>query len=173
MKIKNEKLRVIPTKNYITIFTIIVLTFILSLSVFVYFNAKQKDKENIPIIRGVIPEIEVKELDSYISEHDDFLLYIGVADNSNCRKLEEDLKVFIKEKNISNILYLNLTNVTDKTSFYDEFNKKYSSNIKLSNYPAFVIIKNNKIYDLVERSNRSLFIGDIQRILDEYNIVGE
>lgn len=171
-KKNNKEIKIIPKKNYVIVFTMIIITFILSLSVYVYFNNKKEKEYNIPVIRGVVPEIEVKDLDSFIKEHDDFLLYIGVSNNTNCRNLESDLKDFIKEKSISNLFYLNITSVEDKTNFYDSFNKKYGDNVKLSNFPAFIIIRDSKIYDLVERSDRSLFIGDIQRILDEYNVLG-
>lgn len=162
-----------PLKNYVIAFSIIIFTLIFALSLFIFFDSKKNRELQIPVIRGTVPEIEEKDLDSYMKEHDSFLLYIGTSDNTNCRNLEEDLKEFVKTKNINNLVYLNITNVKDKKTFYDEFNEKYGEVVKLSNYPAFIIIRDNKIYDLVERDKRVLQIGDIQRILDEYNILGD
>ena len=173
MKKENINERNIPLKNYVIVFSVVIFTLLLVLSLFIFFNVKKNRELQIPVIRGAVPEIEEKDVDSYMREHDYFLLYIGTSDNTNCRSLEEDLKDFIKTKNINNLVYLNITNVKDKKLFYDEYNKKYAEGVKLSNYPAFIIIRDNKIYDLVERDKRQLQIGDIQRLLDEYNILGD
>lgn len=168
----DNKIKNIPSKNYIIITLIFIITFGMCFSIYSYFKIKKEEENNVPVIRGVIPEIEIKDLDDFILEHDDFLLYVGVANNSNCRNLEEDLIKFIKDKKITDIYYLNITNSVNKVNLYNDFNSKYANNIKLNNYPAFIIFRDKKIYDLVERKDNSLYIGDIQRILDEYGIIG-
>ena len=50
------------------------------------------------------------------------------------------------------------------------FNDKYSNGVKLQSYPAFIIISNKTILDIVQSSNNKITIFDIERILDEYEV---
>lgn len=170
---KKEDLRVIPKNNYAKLSTIFVITIIVVVFAFVSYRSHSSFINNIPVIRGTLSEIEEKDLNNYITEHDEVLLYVGVASDENCRSLEEDLKETLKNRGLLNTIYLNITSISNKEDFYKSFNNNYSDNIKLNNYPAFVIISNNKIVDLVERKDNKLNIGDVERLLDEYGIKGE
>ena len=128
--------------------------------------------KSIPVIRDTISELEINDFANYAMEHDDFLLYIGVANDDNCRDLESSLKDFLKENNLLDTIYLNITSITDKNSFYKDFNSKYTDNVKLNNYPAFVIFRDGKVLDLVQKDVNKLSVGDVARLLDEYEIKG-
>ena len=80
---------------------------------------------------------------------------------------KEDLDNYIVE-NDSFFLYIGAA--SDYNS-REVFNKKYVVNdySKLESYPAFIIINDGKVLDLVQRKEtRKLNIGDIDRVLDEY-----
>lgn len=168
-----ENLRVIPKGNYAKISTIFIITIIIVIAAFVSYRMHINYVNNIPVIRGTLSEIEEKDLNNYIMEHSDFLLYIGVANDENCRSLESDLKKVLKDRNLLDTIYLNISTVSDKGEFYNVFNSNYSDNVKLNNYPAFVIFSDSKVVDLVQRKNNKLNIGDIESLLDEYQIKGE
>lgn len=168
-----ENLRVIPKGNYAKISTIFIITIIIVIAAFVSYRMHINYVNNIPVIRGTLSEIEEKDLNNYIMEHSDFLLYIGVANDENCRRLESDLKKVLKDRNLLDTIYLNISTVSDKGEFYNVFNSNYSDNVKLNNYPAFVIFSDSKVVDLVQRKNNKLNIGDIESLLDEYQIKGE
>ena len=172
MKNKKEELRMIPKKNYAKISTIFVVTILIVVVAFVFYRSHMNYVNTIPVIRGAISEIEEQDFNNYVTEHDDFLVYVGVANDSNCHNLEEDLKEFLKSRIISDIIYLNITSVSDKEKFYNEFNSNYSSNVKLNSYPAFIIFSDKKVVDLVQRKESKLHIGDIEKLLDEYGIHG-
>lgn len=162
----------IPKRNY-TIYSIIVfLTITITLTIFIVYN-KQKEYENSkPILRGVVSELEIKDVDEFLKENNNAIFYIGVATDDNSREVEKDLLKFIERKKI-NFIYLNLTDVKDRAAFFDSFNKKYSNGIQVKDYPAFILIKDMKIVDLVQKNERDLNIGDIEQLLDIYEINGE
>ena len=56
----------------------------------------------------------------FVSKNDDFLLYIGVADDENCRQFEEDFVPMLKKKNLTNVVYLNITDVKNKVNSDNE-----------------------------------------------------
>lgn len=163
----------IPKRNYLFVSLIFVFTIVAVVVSFILYKNIKEYNESIPVIRDYVKEINYDDLNNYFLENDDFFLYIGVASDDNCREFEEDLKGIIKERNISNIIYLNIANIKDKDKFYDEINSKYSSNIKLSNYPAFIIVKNKKILDLVQRNDYYLNIDEVQKLFDYYEIDGD
>lgn len=168
-----EEVRVIPKGNYVKLTIICAITMAIVIFCFVLYNSHQSYLNSIPVIRDSVAEITDKDVDVYFTEHDNFLMYIGVANDENCRILEEDLVNMIKIRNISNIIYLNLTDAENRASFYDTFNLKYSSVEKVNSYPAFLIISDKKVLDFVQKEDRMLNIGDIEQLLDEYEILGD
>ena len=74
----------------------------------------------------------------------------------------------MKKRKITNVVYLNITDTKDKEEFYNIFNSNYSNGVKLDSYPAFAIINDGRIVDLVKREDRKINIGDIEQLLDNY-----
>lgn len=168
-----RKTREIPQKNYITYGLIVFFTLAASISMFVIYENHKNYLSNIPVLRGIAREIESKDLNEYLKENEDVILYFGVANDENSREVEEDLKDLINRKNLD-IVYVNLGNVEKINDFYKTFNSNYSNGtVELSNYPAFVLVHDQKIVDLVQRNERKLFIGDIEQLVDVYEIRGE
>ena len=169
---KDTKLREVPFKNYLILMIVCFLTIgIVVFASIMYKRAEQKSLET-PVISGVVPEIKKEDIDNYVIENDSFYLYIGSASDYNSREVEKDLIKYFNRRNIKgDTIFLNVTNENDLASFYKDFNIKYVVNdySKLTNYPAFIIFKDGKVLDLVQRGeNQKLNIGDIDRVLDEY-----
>ena len=167
------ELREIPGSNYVKLSVIFIITIAVVLCVYIAFQSHVNFIKSIPVIRGNVSEIIEKDLDTYFNENDDFLLYIGVADDENCRQFEEDFVPMLKKKNLTNVVYLNITDVKNKVQFFDDFNNKYSNYIKVSNYPSFLIIEDKKIVDLVEKGDNYLKVTDVDQLLEEYEIIGD
>jgi len=168
MKKNEENLRKIPEKNYIKLLAIFFITIIIVIIAFVAYQSHISYEKSIPILRGKISEIKESDVETYFSENDDFFLYVGVANNENCREIEPDLVEALKKRKIANVVYLNITDIKDKEEFYNVFNSNYSNGVKLDSYPAFAIINDGKVVDLVKREERKINIGDIEQLLDNY-----
>ena len=168
-----NKLRVVPFKNYIILMVICFVTIgVVSMSSILYRRYERKQMET-PVINGIIPEITKENIDNFVVENDSFFLYIGSASDNNSRTVEKDLIKYFDRRDIKkDTIYLNVTNENEIDNFYKSFNEKYVVNdySKLKAYPAFIIFRDSKVLDLVQKSDdRSLNIGDIDRVLDEYN----
>ena len=162
----------VPVKNYIKYAIIVILTLTICIITFIVYNNHKDYENNKSVLRNKVPEITVDDIDNYISENEESLLYFGVVNDDNSKKLESDLLELI-EKNNFNFVYINLTDVKDKESVYNKINSNYSINKKINAYPAFVYIKNGKMVDLVQKEGRDLYIGDISQLLDVNEIKGE
>ena len=167
-----KKMKEIPQKNYVIFTIIICFTLAISITTYVIYNNKKNYENSIPVLRGKVKEIEAKDLDEYLRENSNPLLYIGVPSDQNSRHLEENLLDLIERKNLD-ILYVNISNIEDKKSFYKDFNNKYGNGFELKDYPAFIIMRDGKVFDLKEKDATDLYIGDIEQLIDIYEIEGE
>lgn len=168
----NKESAIIPKRNYTIYSIIVIVTVIATLVTFILYNRQKEYERSIPILRGIVSEIAAKDIDEYLRENSDTILYVGVATDENSREVEEDLIKLRERRNIE-FVYLNVTDVSDRISFFEEFNKKYANGFTIKNYPAFILIEDGKIVDLVQKNERDLNIGDIEQLLDVYEVKGE
>ena len=167
-----EKTREVPFKNYLILTFVCLLTLGIIVFSSIMYTREEKKKLETPVISGVLAEIKKEDINNYVVENESFFLYIGTASDYNSREVETDLIKYFGRRDIKNdTIYLNLTGDNDVKKFYEDFNSKYVVNdySKLKAYPAFIIFKDGKVLDLVQRGdNQKLNIGDIDRVLDEY-----
>lgn len=164
----------IPMKNYIKVALLFIIVIAISFMLSNLYTRNKEHVKTIPILRGQIDEIKtVSELDNYIVENDNALIYIGVASDDNCRAIEKELINLLKKKElIKDVVYLNVSEFEDMDEFYADFNKKYGGKMKLSTYPSFVIFSEGKIFDMVSRSsNQYLQLSEIDILIDQYELV--
>lgn len=167
--------RTIKPKNYLILLLIFLLTLGIVIGLRAWYNAYRTYELKTSVLKDKLTEVALTELDTYIAENTDAIIYIEVTEDENSREVASDLVDVIKKRELTGeVVYLSLSSVDDKNSFFDEFNKKYASNIKIENYPALVIFKDGKIEALVSRtSKQNLNIGDIEQLFDEYELEGE
>ena len=163
---------VIPKKNYAIVIFIFLVTFIGATIFFAIYNNQQKYEKDVPVLRGHSKEIELKDLDTYFTENQDFLLFVGVANDDTSRAAENVMIEVIDDKNIE-VIYVNIQDSKDKAKFYQDFNKKYSNGIDLTSYPAFLIIQDGKILDSIQNGYRNINYGDVVQLLKTNSIIGE
>lgn len=127
---------------------------------------------NTPIIGNVlVREINTEEVYNYIRENENAILYVGVVNDSNCRKFEEDFQEVVKERHLENsITYLNLTKESNVTKFIKEFNKFYDTD--LLGYPSLIVFENGKVIEaLTVSTGGTLSTEKAVEFLDKYQDV--
>ena len=171
---KKEEIKKIPLKNYI----IVVIIFIASISLAVFlrgwYMSYQNYEKTIPVLDGVISEVRYNEIHNYIGDNQSGIIYIGVADDENCRELEEDLIKVIEKRHLKDkLVYFNITDVEDKELLLKEFNDKYVTGDKIYAYPAIILIEDGKVVDFISKNaSQNLLISDVEQLFDEYEIQG-
>lgn len=162
---KKEEKKIIPLKNYISVIILFVVTFTIVLGLRAWYRTYKEYNLTIPILSGKLQEITLNEFDDFITEHDDFFVYIGIVSNKDCRTVENSLINVLEKRNIkNNTIYLNMTNKSK-----EKLNNKlatYGYKENNINYPIFLIIRDKKIIEVVSTAN----IGNIEKLLDQYEI---
>jgi len=170
---KKEKDKIIPLKNYVYVVIMFLLVGVLVFVLRAWYRNYKEYKLQTPVISGQIQEIDINEIKEYITEHDDFFIYIGVAKDENCRELESDLVPVLNGRNIkSDTIYLNMSNISNDKEMLKEKLSILGYNYNSASYPMFLIVRDKKIMSAVYRNNNIISIGDIEQILDE-NEIGE
>ncbi len=168
-----KKIKKITIKNYL----ILALIFLGTICLTIYFcrcysvyNEKMKE---VPVIRGVISEITSEELEHYVNDNPNCIVYMCIASDMKCRNFEQDFIKLIKKKNLQEeIVYLNLSNV-DQEKFTGAFNDKYKYSVQLTtNYPAIVTFEENKVSNIIQEDDGELSITKAKQFI-ELNRIGE
>ena len=161
--------RIIPRENYFKYAVVLLVSLISCYLLYtIYNNHAQKES----LLRNKVKEIDVKDIDNYISENEEVLLYFGVVNDTNSDNIERNMIDTLDLEN-SKIVYVNITNLENKKDFLKEFSKKYSNVIEVTNYPAFVYIKNQSIIDYVQKDDRYLVMDDVTDLINKNEIKGE
>lgn len=147
-KLKKENLRKIPTKNYIYLSLILLGSILFLIYICIWYNTYNESKLNISIMNEYLTVINYNELDNYISENGNAVIYVSILGNEEINHFEKKFKNTIVNNNLKNdILYLDLTNE-------DKVNTTKKLKIE-QNFPYLVVYTNGKItdtYSIVENN---------------------
>lgn len=172
-----EKLSEKKENNKIRNYVITVLIFIVCCGFILYlcelYKVNEAEKMKIPVIQGYLSEIYSEDLEHYILDNPNTVIYMCVANDENCRTFERDFKKLLKTSEYSDqVIYLNLTDV-DQESFLNDFNDKYINKTKLNDkYPAFVLFEDGKVKSILQEKDKKLDIVKVKHFL-ELSEIGE
>ena len=123
---KKDKLRSIPVKNYVYLCLVIVATFLILYYVYLCYDAYSKERLNKGILNDYLTVINYNELDDYIIENKNAVIYVSKLGDEDINRFEKSFKNVIVDNNLKNlILYLDISDVDDKV--YDKL--KIDSNL--------------------------------------------
>lgn len=139
-KTNKDKLREVPLKNYIYLFLILLGSILLLIYIYTWYATYNQNKLNTSIMNEYLTVINYNELDNYIIENKDAIIYVSVLGSEDIHRFETKFKNDIVENNLKNtILYLDLTyenrSIATKELQIEE------------NFPYLVVYTNGKITD--------------------------
>ena len=134
----------IPLKNYF------ILGIILASSIFIvlYINKLYlSTKNNDNILKGFIKEIKTQEIDNYIIENPNFIIYLGYKNNDN-KSFEKKFKKLVTKYDLQkNIVFIDISQFNDED--FNKFCKKYADKL-LEKDSSLIIVDNQKVIDVLD-----------------------
>ena len=134
----------IPLKNYF------ILGIILASSIFIvlYINKLYlSTKNNDNILNGFIKEIKIQEIDNYIIENPNFIIYLGYKNNDN-KLFEKKFKKLVTKYDLQkDIVFIDISQFNDET--FNKFCKKYADKL-LEKDSSLIIVDNQKVIDVLD-----------------------
>ena len=138
-----KKEKEIPLKNYILLSIVLILTIVVVIYFFLWKNTYEKSKLQTPILDDYLLVINYNELNNYLVENKDAIIYVSKLKDESIRLFENKFKNIINKNNLNNkILYLDLTEELKENNIVKEINKKYGK--EMTEAPTIVIIKDGK-----------------------------
>ena len=135
-----KKEKEIPLKNYILLSIVLILTIVVVIYFFLWKNTYEKSKLQTPILDDYLLVINYNELNNYLVENKDAIIYVSKLNDESIRLFENKFKNIINKNNLNNkILYLDLTEELKENNIVKEINKKYGK--EMTEAPTIVIIK--------------------------------
>lgn len=136
-------------KNYVILACIYLAVIFLVLYFVKWYQTYQEYQMKVPIMRDVLQELLPEEVDHYVLENPDTLLYICSATDATCRNFEKDFRYYVKQKGLeSNIIYVNLMDVENQESYLSDLGKKYGKEIDTKGYPMFLQFEEGNIEEV-------------------------
>lgn len=135
-------MRTVPFKNYIVVLSmaigVVIVCFILSS---MYKSSGQKIYTSI-VADKIISEIQLDDLDNFIQENPDTIIYICDSTKKKTKAIEKKFRKIIVDNNITKyVVYLEKT---------DDVIKKYDLG---SDTPIFIAYQNGAITEILSKSN--------------------
>ena len=161
-KKENKKIR-----NYLITIVLFIACCGLVLYLRELYKVNQEAQRKIPIIQGYISEIYNDDLEHYVLDNPNTVVYMCIANDEDCRVFEREFKKLLKKEIYNDkLVYLNLTDV-DSDSFVESFNNKYVNKTKLTKkYPAFVLFEDGKIKAILQEKDKKLDIVKVKHFLE-------
>lgn len=156
----------IPFKNYVILSIILILSIVVCIYFYMWYSEFETNKINTPILDQYFSVINYNELDDFLVENKNVILYVSVLDDIYTRRFENKFRNIIEKYTLNNsILYLDLTKEKNNNSLYKSIVDKYD----LLNLPCIVMIDNGKVSDVYSIKDNDF---DIELLVSYLRIEG-
>ena len=149
-----ENKNIIPVKNYIILSVIAIVSIFFVIYSYMWYSTYKSNRLNTPILNEYLNVIQYNELDNYLIENKDAIIYVSALNDKEISSFEKKFKKIINKYSINNsFLYLDITNELEDSNTYKQLKEKYGVNIpyiinfKNGNIRSIFNIKDNK-YDI-------------------------
>ena len=138
--LKKEQMKEIPLKNYVYLFIILIASIFMIFYLYRWYETYRESKLNVSIMTDYLTVINYNELEDYIIENKNAVIYVSVLGNEDINKFENSFKNTIVDNNLKkSMLYLDVTNEDINT---------VKEKLKIdSNLPCIVVYTNGEITD--------------------------
>lgn len=166
--------RNIPRKNYliVVLMAIVVAALVLYLAK-LYTNSNIDQKYSL--MSNYLSNVTIQELDNYLLENPNIIIYWADNEDLSNNRLENDLKKYLIEHDLQrNLIFINTHGLT-----VDEINKvadKYlnselkNKNIKLETTPNLLCVEDGKIVDVLYTYEQSMDMDNIKEYLENTGV---
>ena len=167
-----KKEKEIPLKNYILLSIVLILTIVVVIYFFLWKNTYEKSKLQTPILDDYLLVINYNELNNYLVENKDAIIYVSKLNDESIRLFENKFKNIINKNNLNNkILYLDLTEELKENNIVKEINKKYGK--EMTEVHTIVIIKDGKISSSYNIKENKYNIKLLEKYLEKEDVIND
>lgn len=155
-----NKKKDIPKKNYFILGIILIISCILVYYINAWYSLYQYEKRGNSPITTYMEIINYNEVENYIAENSDAIIYVSKSNNLKIRKFEEDNEKLFKKLELNyNILYMDAKDV----------NKDLKIKYNVKEYPTILFFKNKRLVNKYVLELDNINYSDMKNIIDYSN----
>lgn len=155
-----NKKKDIPKKNYFILGIILIISCILVYYINTWYSLYQYEKRGHSPITTYMEIINYNEVENYIAENSDAIIYVSKSNNLKIRKFEEDNEKLFKKLELNyNILYMDAKDV----------NKDLKIKYNVNEYPTILFFKNKRLVNKYVLELDNINYSDMKSIIDYSN----
>ena len=155
-----NKKKDIPKKNYFILGIILIISCILVYYINAWYSLYQYEKRGNSPITTYMEIINYNEVENYIAENSDAIIYVSKSNNLKIRKFEEDNEKLFKKLELNyNILYMDVKDV----------NKDLKIKYNVNEYPTILFFKNKRLVNKYVLELDNINYSDMKNIIDYSN----
>lgn len=160
---KKNNGREIPLKNYIILGLVVLLTLGLVYYFYLWYITYEESKLNETIMDRYLEVINYNELNDYIVENRNAMIYTSVLEDNNIRKFEIKFKnIVVKNALKDKILYMDMTDIFKDKIKYTELRNSYQiNNYNITNVPCILVFKDAKLVDIYSIKDNDYNTDDV------------
>ena len=163
--------REIPKKNYIILGIVIVVTFLLMYYFYMWYDAYMDTKLGKPILDKYMEVINYNELDDYLIENNNAIIYVSVLEDEEIRNFEKQLKIMLRKRVIDrDILYMD---ITKDRKIIDTIISKYASNGFNYDVPVILVIENGVLRESYNIKENNYDIDSVKLFIESVKFLEE
>ena len=163
--------REIPKKNYVVLGIVLIGTFLLMYYFYMWYDAYLETKLGKPILDKYMEVINYNELDNYLVENNNAIIYVSYLEDTEIRDFEKQLKSLLKRHEIDrDVLYMD---VTDNKKIVDTIISKYSNNSFNYDIPVILVIENGKLKDIYSIKDNGYDITSVKLFIESIKFLEE
>lgn len=170
-----KKEKNIPLKNYIILAVVLIVSIILVIYFYMWYNAYEESKLNTMIMDKYLQVINYNELNNYLVENKDAVIYSSVLEDQKIRDFEKRFKNIIIKNSLNNdILYLDLTEELKDKNITKDIKETYNiNNQDIANTPSIMIFKDGNLYSIYNIKDNNYNINNLVDYLEEEDIIND
>lgn len=168
------KKKQIPKKNYIILTVIVIVTIALTFFCRNWYIDYKNSTTKISVMANFLVVLNEEELENYLLENQNTIIYYADSKNDENNEFEEELKKLVSKIGIENqMAFLDYKKISQKD--LKKFKEKYlSEDIKdFGQYTNIFIIENGKIIKILYEEKTEIKIDDVKELFMSRGIMAQ
>ena len=133
-----------------------------------WFDAYNESKLNKPILNKYMDVINYNELDDYLVESPDAIIYVSILEDSEIRSFEKKFKSILRTNQVEqDVLYMDITEELKDSKIKREMISKYNFNgTNISNVPVIMVFDNGELSNIYNIKNSNYDIDMLKMYIN-------
>lgn len=159
----------IPVKNYIILCIITILSILLVIYFYMWYRTYDSGNLNTSNLNEYLNVIQYNELDNYLIENKDAIIYVSTLNDKEAYNFEKKFKKVINKYAINNnILYLDITEELKDNNIYKQIKNKYDVNV-----PYIIDFKDGKVKSIFNIKDNNYDIDMLTEYLTGVGVIND